>query len=42
MDLVEYAKIADVTSRLVANPVSYRMKEERITEIVNRLAEIIE
>lgn len=40
--LVEYAKIADVTSRLVANPVSYRMKEERITEIVNRLAEIIE
>jgi len=40
--LVEYAKIADVTSRLVANPVSYRLKEARITEIVDRLAEIIE
>ena len=36
----EYAKIADVTSRLVANPVSYRIKEARITEIVDRLAEI--
>lgn len=40
--LVEYARIADVTSRLVANPVSYRIKEARITEIVDRLAEIIE
>jgi ATP phosphoribosyltransferase len=40
--LVEYAKIANVTSRLVANPVSYRIKEARITEIVERLAGIIE
>jgi ATP phosphoribosyltransferase len=39
--LVEYARIADVTSRLVANPVSYRIKEKRITEIVDRLAEVI-
>ncbi|WP_153125319.1 ATP phosphoribosyltransferase [Peribacillus tepidiphilus] len=39
--LVEYAKIAEVTSRLIANPVSYQVKEERITEIVDRLAEVI-
>ncbi|MGM9926275.1 MAG: ATP phosphoribosyltransferase [Bacillus sp. (in: firmicutes)] len=40
--LVEYEKIADVTSRLIANPVSYRIKEKRITELVNRLAEVIQ
>ncbi|MDQ0220022.1 ATP phosphoribosyltransferase [Peribacillus cavernae] len=40
--LVEYARIADVTSRLVANPVSYRIKEQRITEIVERLTPVIE
>jgi ATP phosphoribosyltransferase len=40
--LVEYARIAEVTSRLVANPVSYRIKEQRITEIVERLSPVIE
>ncbi|WP_409302679.1 ATP phosphoribosyltransferase [Peribacillus sp. SCS-155] len=39
--LIEYARIADVTSRLIANPVSYRIKEKRITEIVERLAVVI-
>lgn len=40
--LVEYKKIAEVTSRLIANPVSYRIKEARITEIVNRMADVIQ
>ncbi|MBD3108565.1 ATP phosphoribosyltransferase [Bacillus sp. AGMB 02131] len=39
--LVEYEKICDITSRLIANPVSYRTKEQRITELVNRLAAVI-
>lgn len=39
--LVEYEKIADITSRLIANPVSYRIKEKRITEIVERLSRVI-
>lgn len=40
--LVEYEKIADITSRLIANPVSYRMKEQRITDLVEKLAKVIE
>lgn len=40
--LVEYEKIVDITSRLIVNPVSYRMKDERISEMVNRLRELIE
>ncbi|RFU63895.1 ATP phosphoribosyltransferase [Peribacillus glennii] len=40
--LVEYGRIAEVTSRLIANPVSYRLKEKRITEIVERLTPVIE
>lgn len=40
--LVEYEKIANVTSRLIANPVSYRIKEKRITELVNRLSDVIQ
>lgn len=39
--LVEYEKICDITSRLIANPVSYRTKEKRVTELVNRLAAVI-
>lgn len=35
--LVEYEHIADVSSRLIANPVSYRMKSERIQDLVKRL-----
>ncbi|MED3763311.1 ATP phosphoribosyltransferase [Ureibacillus terrenus] len=39
--LVEYEHIADVSSRLIANPVSYRMKNERIQEIVSRLKKVV-
>ena len=35
--LVEYERIADVSSRLIANPVSYRMKSERIQDLVVRV-----
>jgi ATP phosphoribosyltransferase len=35
--LVEYERIADVSSRLIANPVSYRMKSERIQDLVMRV-----
>lgn len=35
--LVEYEYITDVSSRLVANPASYRMKNERIIDLVKRL-----
>ncbi len=35
--LVEYEKIVDITSRLIANPVSYRLKQKRITELVEKL-----
>ncbi len=40
--LVEYEHIVDVTSRLIANPVSYRMKSERIRDMVQRLKESME
>ena len=35
--LVEYERIANVSSRLIANPVSYRMKSERIQDLVMRV-----
>jgi len=35
--LIEYEKIVEVTSRLIANPVSYRLKNERIRELVQKL-----
>lgn len=35
--LVEYEKITEITSRLIANPVSYRLKQERIRELVENL-----
>ncbi|ANU23871.1 ATP phosphoribosyltransferase [Planococcus donghaensis] len=35
--LVEYEKIVDITSRLIANPVSYRLKQKRISDLVERL-----
>lgn len=40
--LVELETIAQITSRLIINPVSYRMKDERIDELVSRLSEVIE
>lgn len=39
--LVEYERIIDITSRLIVNPVSYRMKDERINDLVERLAAVI-
>jgi len=39
--LVEFETIANVTSRLIVNPVSYRMKDEKIDELVERLAAVI-
>lgn len=40
--LVEYERIVDITSRLIVNPVSYRMKDERISEIVERIGEVLQ
>jgi ATP phosphoribosyltransferase len=39
--LVEYERIADITSRLIVNPVSYRMQDSRISELVERLSQVI-
>lgn len=39
--LVEYEYITDVSSRLIANPVSYRMKGDRIIDLVKRLKQSI-
>ncbi len=41
MGLVEYEQIVDITSRLIVNPVSYRMKDERISELVERIAGVL-
>lgn len=40
--LVELERITDITSRLIVNPVSYRLKDERIDEIVQRLTTVVE
>lgn len=39
--LIEVDRIKDITSRLIVNPVSYRMKDERINDIVERLSRVI-
>ncbi|WP_270583602.1 ATP phosphoribosyltransferase [Bacillus smithii] len=39
--LVEYEHIVDVTSRLIVNPVSYRIKDAAIEQIVDRLSRVI-
>lgn len=39
--LVELEHIADVTSRLIVNPVSYRMKDRQIDLLVERLAKTV-
>ncbi|WP_455662016.1 ATP phosphoribosyltransferase [Pradoshia sp.] len=39
--LVEYATIKKVTSRLIANPVSYRLREREITDMVARLRNVL-
>ncbi|MFC4355156.1 ATP phosphoribosyltransferase [Chryseomicrobium palamuruense] len=40
--LVEYEKIADITSRLIANPVAYRLKQQRILDLTKRLRQAVE
>ncbi len=40
--LIEYETIVDITSRLIVNPVSYRMKDEKIEDLVARLTRVIE
>lgn len=40
--LVEYEKMENISSRLIANPVSYQMYPDRINDLVNRLSEVIE
>ncbi|WP_420798997.1 ATP phosphoribosyltransferase [Paenisporosarcina cavernae] len=39
--LVEYERIQDITSRLIVNPVSYRMYDDRIQELVERLSQTL-
>ncbi|MCT2344900.1 ATP phosphoribosyltransferase [Niallia taxi] len=39
--LVEYEKIVDITSRLIVNPVSYRMKDKRISDLVDRVNVVV-
>ncbi|MFL0363733.1 ATP phosphoribosyltransferase [Pseudobacillus sp. 179-B 2D1 NHS] len=39
--LVEYETIVDITSRLIVNPASYRLKGKEISQLVSRLSEII-
>ncbi|MGN7477926.1 ATP phosphoribosyltransferase [Solibacillus silvestris] len=39
--LIEYEHIAEVSSRLIANPVSYRMKSDRIQDLVARLKKCV-
>ncbi|MFO1444539.1 ATP phosphoribosyltransferase [Bacillus sp. Bva_UNVM-123] len=38
--LVEYEKIVEITSRLIVNPASFQLKDDRIRELVERLSEI--
>ncbi len=40
--LVEYEEIVEITSRLIANPVSYRLKQDRIRELVDKLREQVQ
>ncbi|MFK9090150.1 ATP phosphoribosyltransferase [Bacillus salipaludis] len=39
--LSEYERIINVTSRFIVNPVSYRMKDKQIDEMVTRLSEVV-
>ncbi|MBA4537563.1 ATP phosphoribosyltransferase [Bacillus aquiflavi] len=40
--LVEYEQIINISSRLIANPVSYRMNDSRINELVKRLSNVVD
>jgi ATP phosphoribosyltransferase len=39
--LVEYERIIEITSRLIVNPVSYRLIDSRINELVERLTQVV-
>lgn len=39
--LVELERIMEITSRLIANRVSYRMKNKKIEELVSRLEQVV-
>jgi ATP phosphoribosyltransferase len=39
--LVELERIAEITSRLIVNPVSYRMKDTKIDKMIERLSRVI-
>ncbi|WP_043930289.1 ATP phosphoribosyltransferase [Bacillus sp. EB01] len=39
--LVEFEKITSITSRLIVNPVSYRMKDKLINDMVSRLSKVV-
>ncbi|ELK47971.1 ATP phosphoribosyltransferase [Halobacillus sp. ACCC02827] len=40
--LIEYEKITEITSRLIVNPVSYRLKSEEIEQMVTNLSLVME
>ncbi|PWA12598.1 ATP phosphoribosyltransferase [Pueribacillus theae] len=40
--LVELEQIVPITSRLIVNPASYRLKDQMIDELVNKLSAVIE
>ncbi|MFC7393872.1 ATP phosphoribosyltransferase [Scopulibacillus cellulosilyticus] len=39
--LVETEKISDITSRLIVNPVSYRLKKIEIDQLIGKLTEVV-
>lgn len=39
--LIEYERIIEITSRLIVNPVSYRLIDSRINELVERLTQVV-
>lgn len=39
--LVEYERIVEISSRLIVNPVSYRIQDKRISDLVDRLNQVI-
>ncbi|MBD8070772.1 ATP phosphoribosyltransferase [Bacillus sp. PS06] len=39
--LVQLEHIVDITSRLIVNPVSYRLKDQKIDDLVERLSTVI-
>lgn len=40
--LIELERITDITSRIIVNPVSYRLKDQRIDDLVERLSNVVD